>query len=133
MYVSNAVRLNTLCPHFDECVFPAQAAHFDGWDFTIMAIVSRQPPRLAEAQHCTGHGWIGLKAAAAWRYLLTARVVPLARRYLLTVATRERVSVDLDTEVAAILRTHAADAHATGGLTAPSARRPPGTPSATGQ
>ena len=30
-------------------------------------------------------------------------------------ATRERVSVDLDTEVAAILRKHAAEAHATEG------------------
>lgn len=30
-------------------------------------------------------------------------------------ATRERISVELDTEVAAILRKHAAEAHATAG------------------
>lgn len=36
-------------------------------------------------------------------------------RYPLVMATRERVSVDLDAEVAAILRKHAAEAHLTEG------------------
>ncbi len=38
-----------------------------------------------------------------------------ARRYAVVVATREHVTVDLDAEVAAILRKHAADAHVSEG------------------
>jgi hypothetical protein len=36
-------------------------------------------------------------------------------RYALAIATRERVNVDLDAEVAVILRKHAAEAHVTEG------------------
>lgn len=41
--------------------------------------------------------------------------VPCSGRYPLRMATRERVNVDLDAEVAAILRKHAAEAHVSEG------------------
>ena len=48
-------------------------------------------------------------------HLLTGRVAALDRRYFLTMASRKRVTVHLDTEVAAILRNHATEPHATEG------------------